>query len=327
MAKVCAVGRHAPGGVRLRGASRRARRASTTLASTSGGVSLARRDGRPRRSDGGSHASALAIHLWAVCLPAPVSRVTADTPSPARARSTSPCRPRGVSRELECRNKGGSSRCNLRQVTAWRSPPLLSRHVSTTCWHTTPRRSKKTSAPLTRSLSTPKPATPRLSNTDLALAERLGRQRRGLPAYILSGVQAGRGRRAGGARLVAGGLRAHAGYRPKPELGDIHRRRRHHRGDRRGALAPFPYARTVPGGLHRKDDSLGLIDRRPAEQGLVSRAEGRLVGSEVGLVGAPPTLSVRRIGTAWLSTCHTHIHKILFAHTVYQRRQLCRRAP
>ena len=90
------------------------------------------------RLHGDESASALAIHLWAVCPPAPVSRATADAPSPARTRSTSLCRPRGVGRELECWNKGGSSRCNLRQVTAWGSPPLLSRHVSTTCWHTTP---------------------------------------------------------------------------------------------------------------------------------------------------------------------------------------------
>jgi hypothetical protein len=105
-----------------------------------GGVSLASREGRLRRSDSRSPASALAIHLWAVCLLTPASRAAADTLSPARARSTSPCHPRGVSRESECWNKEGSSRCNLRQFTAWRSPPLLSRHVSTTCWHTTASR-------------------------------------------------------------------------------------------------------------------------------------------------------------------------------------------
>ena len=36
-----------------------------------GGVSLARREGRLGRSDSSSPASALAIHLWAVCLLTP----------------------------------------------------------------------------------------------------------------------------------------------------------------------------------------------------------------------------------------------------------------
>ncbi len=38
----------------------------------------------------------------------------------------------------KCWNKG-APRCNLRQVAAWRSPPLLSRRVPTTRWHTTAR--------------------------------------------------------------------------------------------------------------------------------------------------------------------------------------------
>ena len=71
-----------------------------------GGVSLARREGRLGRSDSSSPASALAIHLWAVCLLTPASRATADTLSPARTSSTSLCRPRGASRELERWSKG-----------------------------------------------------------------------------------------------------------------------------------------------------------------------------------------------------------------------------
>ena len=57
-------------------------------------------------SDSSSPASALAIHLWAVCLLTPASRATADTLSPARTSSTSLCRPRGASRELERWSKG-----------------------------------------------------------------------------------------------------------------------------------------------------------------------------------------------------------------------------
>ena len=49
---------------------------------------------------------AVQIHLWAVCLLTPASRATADTLSPARTSSTSLCRPRGASRELERWSKG-----------------------------------------------------------------------------------------------------------------------------------------------------------------------------------------------------------------------------